>query len=494
MATLNQKLLITLVATTFIAGCGGSSDSGDDAPQNPVSTSAYTGVFVDSPVGGMFYQTESYSGYTNSLGEFSYLPGETVQFSIGSIMLPAVQAGDIITPLTLARTSDTDNSIAINIARVLQTLDSDGNPNNGIDISTDMHQVLADQNLDINFDDDSFDTAYNSFVSTPGLNKQPVDADVAKAHLEQTLSDIAPVEFTTEWLSGKTLYLVMFGEGDVGGEEPENVSVVAQLTFNSDSTISYTGLVNDDNVDTIGYSLEDGKLAFYDDGEVDYTEIVCGSTKEYLKTHSTHHDTINGAELFFYNKQTALDYAKRLTQDIPVCMSEAYNTIPTLDNTNNWDEVEPMIIDPTGDAGLSAYDVTAVYLAQNETTLFIRYHTAGSERPPVANHYANRWIHFRSQSGYALAVEAFYFNGAEPAILYDVSNDAEYDDYMTLADNLPVTELNQVITIEVPKSHIDTSKVYEVDFFTHYSNLSDTWEGEDETENDRGRVNYVSFW
>jgi hypothetical protein len=285
----------------------------------------------------------------------------------------------------------------------------------------------------------------------------------------------------------------MFGEGDINGQEPENVSVVAEMTFHSDMTLSYKGLVNDDNDAVIDYAIEDGKLAFYDDGDVDYSEIVCGSTPSYIKTHSTHDDTVHGAELLFYSKQAALDYAQTLTQDIPVCMNAAYNVIPTIEGEINWDEVDPMIVDEVGDAGLSAYDIVNVKMVQNTDYLFIQYQKAGDDWP-VVNHYGNRWIHFRTPSGYAFAVEAFYFEDTIPAILYDISNDIEYGDYINIINALPTSEDSQVLTVQVPKANIDTSKVYEVDFFTHYSNLGDTWDGEDESENDRGRVNYVSFW
>ena len=59
------------------------------------------GVFVDSPVQGLTYQTGSQRGMTNASGTFSYLAGETITFSVGSIVLGSALAKPFMTPLDL---------------------------------------------------------------------------------------------------------------------------------------------------------------------------------------------------------------------------------------------------------------------------------------------------------------------------------------------------------------------------------------------------------
>lgn len=110
---------------------------------------AMIGVFVDAPVGGVSYQTETKTGVTNSVGEFEFLPGETVVFSIGDIVFPAVLAKGVLSPLDLAGTTDINHRIVVNIARLLQSLDTDGNPDNGITI--DAEGIVTS---DLNFDAD----------------------------------------------------------------------------------------------------------------------------------------------------------------------------------------------------------------------------------------------------------------------------------------------------------------------------------------------------
>ncbi|MDX1452573.1 MAG: hypothetical protein R3183_08435, partial [Oleiphilaceae bacterium] len=82
--------LALLMGSTVLVGCSDDDDS------------VQTGRLVDSAVAGIQYRTATQSGVTNRHGEFAYLAGETVTFSIGDINLPAVPAGAVITPLDLA--------------------------------------------------------------------------------------------------------------------------------------------------------------------------------------------------------------------------------------------------------------------------------------------------------------------------------------------------------------------------------------------------------
>lgn len=115
-------------AVSVLTGCGGGGAGANS------SASPLTGVFLDSAVGGISYRTETQSGITNSKGEFQYIAGETVTFSIGKIDLPSAVAAATITPLTLAGTSDVNNQKVSNILVLLQSLDQDGDPGNGITI------------------------------------------------------------------------------------------------------------------------------------------------------------------------------------------------------------------------------------------------------------------------------------------------------------------------------------------------------------------------
>jgi len=94
-----------------------------------------TGHFVDSPVTGLQVETPTYEGVTDLDAKFDYFPGESAEFSLGSIRLGAAVAANKVSPLDLFPMSDTDDPRVINMARLLQSLDDDGQATGGIFIS-----------------------------------------------------------------------------------------------------------------------------------------------------------------------------------------------------------------------------------------------------------------------------------------------------------------------------------------------------------------------
>ncbi len=160
MTKFNAKLTLIAVAigSLALAGCGGGSSSNTDSS---------TGVFVDSAVQGVAYQTTTQSGTTNALGEYEYAAGETVTFSIGGVTLPPVAAKSVVTPFDMAGTKDASDRKVLNIGRLLQSLDSDKDPSNGITISAATIKELESLELSGDdfdtADDDSFKSKFNGY-------------------------------------------------------------------------------------------------------------------------------------------------------------------------------------------------------------------------------------------------------------------------------------------------------------------------------------------
>ena len=79
---MKKKLISSIITTLALTGCGGGSDS-----SNTSKPEIKTGLFIDSPVKGLFYETKTQSGLTNELGEFKYIEGETIKFKLGGTVL-----------------------------------------------------------------------------------------------------------------------------------------------------------------------------------------------------------------------------------------------------------------------------------------------------------------------------------------------------------------------------------------------------------------------
>lgn len=337
------------VATLGLTACGGGSNGSND-PGNPGNTTvSLTGVFIDSPVDGLRYVSKSaagvttHSGATNAKGEFQYESGGSVTFSIGDITFPPVAAKSTLTPLDVAGTSDVHDTSVVNIARLLQSLDFDGDPSNGIKIGDAAHTAAAGMG-GLDFASATFDSAVTSLVANSGsTNTALVDADSAINHFTNATFGIdggIPRAFSMEWLRGRTLYPVWFGTTDSSNSA---LPRVIKVVFNVGGTATVTGLMNLLENDNLPYKVIDGSLFF--DGSFSDT-IVCGSTSKYIKTHLIDNEAGAGqgvfqyASLFFFNEADALAYAATLTKSIEPCEETTVNTpsdsttIAALDTSN----------------------------------------------------------------------------------------------------------------------------------------------------------------
>lgn len=204
MKNLPINKIVVFVCVAALAACGGGSGGGSDDGDSRTPT-VLTGVFLDSPVAGMTYNTETQTGTTNADGEFRFVEGETITFSIGQVQLPSGPASKTVTPIDLAADAATpeqkENEVT-NMLRLLQTLDADGNPENGITISADA-TAAATQAVDFSVPTDDF--AQNDAVValvTDGGQAVPVtglvSVEAATEHFEDQLSN----DLAGAWLLG----------------------------------------------------------------------------------------------------------------------------------------------------------------------------------------------------------------------------------------------------------------------------------------------------
>ncbi|MCG8316683.1 MAG: hypothetical protein MI976_26000, partial [Pseudomonadales bacterium] len=194
---MNRMLLLALLAF-LLSACGGSSSnsgSGDeDRSQNdpPESNDVIlTGTFIDSAVEGLEYFTPTLNGVTNQKGDFQYRPGETVSFRVGGIELGTVNAESALTPLDFAPLgASSTHPRVVNIARFLQTLDTDLNPDNGISISGSVRAAAVGVSLDFDVGAAAFENApaLLSFLASLSPERTLRDHLDASRHLQENLS------------------------------------------------------------------------------------------------------------------------------------------------------------------------------------------------------------------------------------------------------------------------------------------------------------------
>lgn len=187
------RYLVIVGLTLVISACGGGG--GSEATPEPVTTpvvappATFTGRFLDSAVENLNYSTGSQTGMTNSEGEFQYQLGENVVFSIGELALPATEVKSLLTPLDLFGTRDINHVSVVNLLRLLQSLDEDGDATNGIVIPQMAHDMAT--GLTADFASAEFDSQVNELIANSGVvHMQLISAEEAVYHFQQTLNQL----------------------------------------------------------------------------------------------------------------------------------------------------------------------------------------------------------------------------------------------------------------------------------------------------------------
>lgn len=137
-----------------LAGCGGSSSSNTDPA--PVSR---TGTFGSSAVSGLHYRTgNTATATTDARGRFRYTGNQNVTFSIGELVLGEAPGAHKVTVLSVSGDAlSASEPHVTNKLILLQTLDADGDLNNGIQLTEQIREAISANAGDLSFDQPTAD-------------------------------------------------------------------------------------------------------------------------------------------------------------------------------------------------------------------------------------------------------------------------------------------------------------------------------------------------
>jgi len=178
--------------STLIISCGGGGGGGGSTGTNSLQENnqgqELTGILLDSAVSGVSYQTSTgEEGLTDANGSFNYKAGEEVTFTVGRITLGKSSGSEIITPIELVGANNTADQRVINISRLLQTIDEDQNPDNGITVSTTTRSALRNRTIDFDVPISDF-TNNNQAMLISSVGRTMVSAESAVNHLHSSLN------------------------------------------------------------------------------------------------------------------------------------------------------------------------------------------------------------------------------------------------------------------------------------------------------------------
>ncbi len=293
MGKFKKLTLATAISSAFVlTGCGGSSGGSSNDSNTGGTTATETGIFVDAAVAGINYTTSpsGTSGQTNALGEYNYEAGDTVVFSIGGIDLPAVEATGRITPADMGSgaTDWSSDQTVVNILRLLQTLDSDGDASNGITISDAVHTALQDMDLDPSLSEADFETQANTAINATG--KTLIATADAVEHFKSSQSSDLVGSWVYEEANGNvnvltflndSEYLIAHSKDDTtGGSQTAASAEYGEYTWSTD-TGAFTVTVDatfdgdgDGGLSSLGENLTmkmEGNMLVFRDGEEQFS-------------------------------------------------------------------------------------------------------------------------------------------------------------------------------------------------------------------------------
>lgn len=218
-----RNMFISFLTASVLFGCGAESTINVKEPP----PKALTGKFVDSPVQGLTYNSDTVvNGTTNENGEFPYFRGEIITFSIGDFVFPSVPVASVMTPLNLFNADTAFSQPVVNTLRLLQSLDIDGDASNGITISEDAAAVATmtlapDQTIEQYFNRpaDEFAADVETWLPAAGGAASLVSYDVAVGHfvsyLETEFGTLFGSAFNVSAFTGSVFNPAIVGQAAV---------------------------------------------------------------------------------------------------------------------------------------------------------------------------------------------------------------------------------------------------------------------------------------
>ncbi len=258
-----MKVSISIVLVgLLLGGCGSNNSTGN--------SNTGTGYYIDSAVSGVSYVCGNESGVTGEDGSFVFEKGKGCTFKLGDITLRNVNADNLTDKVKIVEDR-------VEVAQMLQSLDIDGNPDNGITISAKVVEKLKEQQIaKLPETTQELETILDAAKEVEGFKGKLISAEEAKAHLEKSQTQV-----TKELFAGKTFYFV-------------DGSRIKRVEINQDAT--KLTFIDTDGTKKIYNSEIKGNTIVDEDG-IHYIDSV---TEKYISGHDK-----RGTWKFYFNKSDA---------------------------------------------------------------------------------------------------------------------------------------------------------------------------------------------
>jgi len=298
------------VAAAIVSGCGGSAAS--NGGDNSNSSNTGIGYYIDSAVSGISYTCGSKSGVTGEDGSFTFEKGQSCTFKLGDITLRSVDADNLVDKVKIVEDR-------VEVAQLLQTLDADGNPDNGITIPATVVEKMKEHNITVLPDTEAkLEAVFAAVSDAEGYQGEVKTAQQATDHLKKAQSS-----FLKELLAGKTVYDTDYSEND---------DYLDKTVFNADaSTLTWTSLIGENSGESGTSTITiDGNRITTEEG--DY-HVFVAKTADYILINDFKADgTPDGSTRLYFDQAKAQAYHDSLKNDSSMGTGSGSSTsAPTID-------------------------------------------------------------------------------------------------------------------------------------------------------------------
>ena len=272
--------LAAVTASLALVGCGGGNSSSTTETFTEV-----TGQFVDGYVSGLNYSCDpsGKAGITNDMGEYTCNEGDKVTFSLGAYVLgTATASSGIVTPYDIQ--SDNETS-AINVARLLQTLDTDDS-DDIITIPADF-TALDNSTVELNATFSDFEAGMIEDLTSIGIT------DLIGSEEAQNTMD---GDILTALLAGKTFYNV--------GSDNTGDNWIDSIVFNADATSLEWSSLTDTESETLTVEI-DGNSIILSGIDGTFELVFVEETADKLVFHGLDSSGVTVEEDFMFFDQAA---------------------------------------------------------------------------------------------------------------------------------------------------------------------------------------------
>ncbi len=299
MSKISLSLIVAGALSMGLVGCG-SGGGGSSASSN-----TGTGYYLDNAVTGVDYVCGNQSGVTGVDGNFTFEVGKDCTFSLADTVLRKVKGENLVNNVKIVENN-------ITVATFLQSIDDDGDLNNGIQISTDVRKALADTFKTEGIKGIPYGNKLDTIISKLDQNVTNFGGFVhteaeAEAHVKNTQTNVVK-----EMLAGKKFY--------IAGQSTQNKTDIwgGPATFSADmQQVDSTEAYGKDKgtTDNSVISSIDGNKIVWSDGTY---AVIDSQNKDYiLLTEYNSNGQVEGYTRLYYSQANADAYMKKIMPVAP---------------------------------------------------------------------------------------------------------------------------------------------------------------------------------